>query len=320
MEGSRRSRIDSTSTEDLFWLGRRHLFFYGWRDRRGIALALLRFASARGHEESTWLVGQLEKPTELMFSGDSPRELAYRSHHNFWGHRIRDDSRQDAYHLFARRAADAGHPLAQAVFAIVAVERGSEQWHCLLEASSKGGEPLAHIELSEVNHVENLFSAAQDEHARQAALRFECSAWSIILQETNCKDRKEVAFWRLRTFLVTYDPRICVQEDNVTRLRELCKSRRPVVMYALGKELDGYNELYGTIPEINKCPECTAMVTCYRTVLHACRSAVLCVVHLFRHLVGRDVAKMIAVRVFATRTDVHAWIERNKKLKRWISS
>jgi hypothetical protein len=107
-----------------------------------------------------------------------------------------------------------------------------------------------------------------------------------------------MAFWTLRNALCA--PMFF---DSAAKklFAQICEARNHSVMYLLGKELDGYADLYSADQRVDDSRDCAEMIAYYRTVCYACRQVALYVVHHFRHRVGRDVARIIGRLVYATR-------------------
>ncbi len=74
------------------------------------------------------------------------------------------------------------------------------------------------------------------------------------------------------------------------------------VVYAIGRECDSYDDFHPKLPYRNY-DLIEPFIHIFNRVNHQCRRAALCCVWALRRVVQKDVAKMIGLVVYATRSD-----------------
>jgi hypothetical protein len=318
---SRRSRISELTADQLFWLGRAHLFNQSLQK----AHELLQVAAERGHEEATWLLGH------FGVSDLSVCHVQFDTHANVSSHR------ELGYYVYVStmQMADAQHypdwgNLRPHVRRIVAEEKERTPlgtYACarlgltgtttlratLMREAAQRGEPMAKASV----HWLPLAEGAPDRRIDMVREAAECYVTYALVYALRSKAKDnyynnkdtELAFWALRDALLGSSDK---RGNGIQYARKCASDVRgdTDALYLMGKELDGYRELYPPIDygQWRRGSEWERdLVSLYRRTMHACRRSALFVVLSFRLLMGRDIAGIIAKKVYATRCDTQAW-------------
>jgi hypothetical protein len=329
MAASRRTRADDMTADDLFYLGRAQFFAFS----PGDAIAALRAAAAKGHEEAAWLADQISLPAIKRFLDFScrVRSAAYRGYAALyaisgasgmegydWDKRARDE--------LAQAMSDGGIAEGFALY-VYTLLHGKQMDYSLTRQAADLGEPLAcsymfffkqEIGLELVRQYcrravsryvfERLFSTHRGVHiVDDMVLRLRCSLFQGELEQEE---------WQSCFARATDDEK-----------------------YALGKEFADAHTLYTRGLRFIVDDEyaryrhwgigsCYAkqMTTLYRHVSHACRRMSLFIVWCLRRYqvhpkltMGRDIATMIGKMVYRTRSDTELWSGDKFEDKAWYT-
>jgi hypothetical protein len=291
-EGSRRSRVASTSAEELFFIAREGVVRQMCTRlilrvcELGPAMVLLREAAARGHEEARWLLRKLGAWKRILTyhvfaSRRTPREMAYFARTNTKNHVE-----------WVKKAALKGDAMAQ--YSCGDYYQGWYEEKALkwLALAATQGERLALEALKVVPatryNVEYAQSSGRD---------------AVWLDAHLCE--------RLRTLLTLGSSETIL---SVCEFAIVTTDHVPL-RFVLGRMLDGHEDLYGTVLADQdytrrRYQHIPLLISVYRAAWNACRRAALCTVWCFRRRLGRDVAtEIIAKRLLFWRRalDCEVW-------------
>lgn len=294
---SRRPKLDSLSPDTLLTMAREWLAvsprIFNVSSRH--VVAVLESAAQRGHEEAQWLLRTLSAHGPLpdravdgmdfkrwavaVFSSeDSPRALYYRARALYIG---------DAQGLETMCAS------AESGFAPALVEMGTlfggREW---LQRAAES-DPVGAFELARLN------DGKVELEVLRAAAAMGDTGCMLYMVANGCVGSVETATLRARYILLTGDRQAFAEELNSV----LPQSPEA---YAIGRELEGYEQLWQTGWLIR--PQDEVFVRTYVQAMHLARQAALQGLVGLRPMLGRDVAVSIARLVYASRSDVDAWL------------
>jgi hypothetical protein len=292
MNVSRRSKLKDTPTDELFYIGREYVFkFLGQTSANEAQLhhgvVLLGEAADRGHEEAAWLKGRLQtwfdrpdaNAQSVVLPGTSVRELSYllALQTERLGVGVYVNGVKSKTALISCLAAE--NALAHYVYAkhLDTIRANTDSSVMYYTAAAKG-------EIRAIGHLA----------VRRGWLR---PTIGLAQQQTRIENNVTLA-----KYCLLRGASYCAFNDLV--------NESDGMKYALGKLLDGCNAIYSQT-ELDRID--MVCVTLYREQSHACRRSALCTLwclrdmHIGKQRVGRDVARLIAQWVYATRDDCVAW-------------
>jgi hypothetical protein len=304
VEGSRRSRMDELTTDQLFWLGRELVLRKSGGD---VSRALLTRAGQQGHEEAHWLASKHNAGNNCVyFDEDSPLDLVYLG---FYCHSPSAGDGGGAFaeeHVrrIAKFANETGHGLALYVWSRLTETTKDRQ--VLLDRAVRAGEPYAHRQKGNDQNKHYAILGIHDpllSPYRFASERFvycgEFDGTFLGRFPRLAEDPAVVAMFTRSALLKGYAPGSLLNDTWLNMVRD-------DVMYAVGKEADDAESIFEKHPFGDALAR---SISFYRTVSGVCRRAALCAVWCFRRRLGRDVATIIAKLIYASRSSpTNRWL------------
>jgi hypothetical protein len=301
---SRGSRIDKLRSipPDHLLLMAREWVFGDDNNNTSTAHVTKVLEAARGSEESGWLLDKLRSKgdipefgddwkakwrwvAEIMATEDSPRANYYR------GASLRglDDSGTGMKLL--RQSAEAGFAPAMVWLGI---ELENEEGMAWIQRAAALNDPEALREMSfrftDRKRFELLSDAASRGHAD--------SIYRLANWVSDRSSPVEAATFGARYILYT-----C---DLTHEIRSVVESSDLAVVYAAGRELEGYEQFWDT--DSHPHDVYLHCIDAYLTIMHSARQAALQTIAGLKQYLGRDVARLIGKMVYDTRqSDASEW-------------
>lgn len=313
------------------YLGKDYLFrlaqykFLTYQDHEAV-VPLLTAAAQLGHEEAQWLLSlfgenplicQKEVSFVLtynwkikLFVGDpSIRAMGYLAF------LIKDNSA--AQRSYAEGAAAFGDPLAQFIMSELMIRNDNvEEGMVYLEKSILQNFPLAMHNKIVLSSQGRIPRTDNNLRLRAAQLGHPVHARALFIVNLNggssCKKNIfEAAKWLAKTLIAdsfqSWDDLGTFLSNQLINVDHAHDKRSVMVIFTLGREFDGYAELFQSMPIPVDLVLMNKILAIYRRIMARVRTSSLFTAHTFRRLLGRDVATLIAKALYATKSDPYIW-------------
>ena len=318
------------------YLGKDYLFplaqykFLTYQDHEAIVL-LMTAAAQLGHEEAQWLLslfgenplitqpvttyGALYRWKIKLFVGDpSVRAMGYVAFLMM--------NNPPSKRSYAEGAAAFGNPLAQFIMSELLIRDDNlEEGMVYLEKAIQQNFPLAMHNKIVLSSQGRIPRSDNDLRLRAATLGHPVHARALFIVNLNGgssykKNIFEAAKCLAKTLIAdsfqSWDDLGTFLSNQLINVDHAHDKRSVIVIFTLGREFDGYAELFQSVELPVDLVLMNKILTIYRKVIARVRTAAMFTVHLFRRLLGRDVATLMAKAVYATKNEPFTWYRSQK--------
>lgn len=289
------------------YLGKDYLFglaqykFLTYQDHDAV-VPLMTAAAQLGHEEAQWL---------LFLFGENPPIRAM----GYLAFLIKDN--MAAQRSYAEGAAAFGNPLAQYIMSeFMMRDDNVDEAMLYLEKSILQNFPLAMHKKILLSVQGRIPRTDNDLRLRGAQLGHPVHARALFIVNLNGgssykKNIFEAAKWLAKTLIAdsfqSWDDLVTFLSNQLINVDHAHDRRSVRVIFTVGREFDGYAELFQLMPIPVDLVLMNKILVIYRRIMARIRTAAMFTVHLFRRVLGRDVATLISKAVYATRNEPYAW-------------